>query len=146
MSRNVLDNVRMISPSAIGVLDDQVHHITYRTRIDTPLVHSEPVPVEAINVENVRALLGLTDWRGADVETSTAGPLVDRPVLLDDSYFDRVTDSMKQAASDAIGARVIGRLIGDMDSMTSFGRARTTGRLLFGAELLALPAAGQEVG
>lgn len=41
-----------------------------------------------------------------------------------------MTDSMKQAASDSIGSRVVGQLIGDMDSMTSFGRARTTGRLL----------------
>lgn len=86
------------------------------------------------------------DWREADGETSTAGPLAQGPVLLDDAYFDGVTDSMHRAASDSMGTRAVGQLMGDLDSMTSFGRARTTGRLLFGAELLALPASGQTLG
>lgn len=57
--RHVLDNVRMISPSAIGVLDDQSHYVTYRSRVDAPIVHSEPLSVEAIDVADVRRLLRL---------------------------------------------------------------------------------------
>ncbi len=48
-NRQVLNNVRMIRPSSIGVLDDQTHYVTYRNLVDAPLVHSEPVPIEAIN-------------------------------------------------------------------------------------------------
>jgi hypothetical protein len=50
MNRQVLDNVRMISPQQIGQLDDQLHHVTYRTRMDAPVVHSEPRTISAISV------------------------------------------------------------------------------------------------
>jgi hypothetical protein len=142
--RHVLDNVRMISPGAIGALDDQIHYVTYQTCFDAPIVHSEPRRVSAMSVEGLRGRLGLMDWRRPVDRTSDATR--DDPVLLDDAYFDGVTEVMIQVAADGHAAQSAARVLRDVGSMTSFGRARTVGRLLFGAELLPLPATGQEVG
>lgn len=144
-NRQVLDSVRMISPSAIGTLSDELHFVTYQTRVDTALVHSEPVPLESISVDSFRQKLHATDWRRDD-DAQTSGQLLAAPMLLNDEYFDSITAVMKESASETLGERTVVQLTSGMESMTSFGRARTTGRLLFGAELLALPAGGQQVG
>jgi hypothetical protein len=145
MNQHVLDNVRMIAPRAIGHLDDDLHYVTYRTRTDAPLVHSDPKTINAISVRQFKNRLAQTDW-SLEEEDLQSGEVPAGPVKLDDTYFNALFERMIQAVGDRATGRTAESLMSELDAMTPFGRARTAGRLLFGGELLALPAAGQDVG
>lgn len=140
MSRQVVDNVRMISPRAIGPLDGEVHHVTYQTASDVPIRHSEPTEIEALSTGELRSQLtwpGLSQTDLGRVGSVSNGP---SPVVLDTAFFDTLADQMVTIRTGDADGRYLDLVASSVSTMTSFGRARTLGRLLFGGELIALPA------
>ena len=64
---------------------------------------------------------------------------------MNDEYFDALFQHMVEIGPERAAIGRPTSILSEMDAMTSFGKARTAGRLLFGAELLPLAAAGQRV-
>jgi hypothetical protein len=146
LNRSILDNVRMIRPAEIGQLDADPHRITYCDRNDAPILHSEPIAIEAVSVREVRNLLARRNWEQTGIGLEDRTPSrISQPYLLDNEYFVSLYQEILQAARDSEGSQPQVGLGDSLSSLSPFGRARIAARLLLGAELILLPAAGQEV-
>ena len=79
IKRQILSNIRMTSPRAVGTLADQTHRVTYRTTADAPILHSEPRSIVALDIDELEARIRQTDWsaevNGAN-EGDTLSPIV----------------------------------------------------------------------
>lgn len=130
-NQNIVDRSLRIFPRRIGTVDDdQQHYVTY-TAAGNPVVRSEPFSIEP--PYNAGALI---DW-----SPRTDGA---EPVPLDAETFDGISEKLLAIAQEA---RVpIDSLSGSLNEMSSFGRARTLGRLLAGAELIPIVVAQGDPG
>jgi hypothetical protein len=109
-------------PRRVGRIDDDQHFVTYSAAGD-PVVRSEPFSVEPpYNAQE------LGDWRPPEEDVA--------PVEFTSETFDQIAERLI-ALTRQVDLRQ-SRLGDGFEPMTSFGRARTLGRLLVGAELIPL--------
>lgn len=141
MHRQVLDRVRMVSPTAIGPLSqDEVHFVTYKDRHDAIGVYSERRTVESISVRQFRNRLGQIDILPPPLDGPPGQAVQDRrPLRLDADYFDSLATQMMAIGADRLGFGWREANLQHFEALSPFGRARVLGRMVFGGELIPLP-------
>jgi hypothetical protein len=132
----IFDRSRKIPVQSIGALDDDLHYVTYAGVADQPQCFSEPVPLKEAVFVGVSGSdeLGLAMERESAV---VAGLDVQDP--LDAVRFDSIAESMLEIGARGLSQRARGDIAESTSGMSSFGRARTIGRLLFDGELTPVP-------
>jgi len=119
----IVDRSMRVFPHRVGRIDDDDQHFVTYTSGGDPIVRSEPFSVEPpYNAGE------LGDWRSADADVD--------PVEFTSETFDQIVERLLAVARQ-VG--ISPPQLGDgLEPMTSFGRARTLGRILVGAELIPL--------